>query len=56
LAIEVERRKTEEARGRNLELEIAREKQKAANEKELMLLRMLESGKITFEQYLQLKG
>jgi hypothetical protein len=56
LAIEVERRKTEEARGRNLELEIAREKQKAENEKELMLLRMLESGKITFEQYLQLKG
>ena len=56
LAIEVEKRKTEEARARSLELEIARDKQKSEAEKELMLLRMLENGKITFEQYMQLKG
>jgi hypothetical protein len=52
--IELERERT---RQRELELKVEETKLKQSEaEKDLILLRMLESGKITFEQYLQLKG
>jgi hypothetical protein len=52
--IELERERT---RQRELELKVEETKLKQTEaEKDLILLRMLESGKITFEQYLQLKG
>ena len=59
--LELERERT---RQRELDLEIEKERRKGEEaklkqgevEKDLILLRMLESGKITFEQYLKLKG